>query len=111
MNCSDFCAFINIVDNWNDYVNKVYDASDGAIDIGLTESATLADNYVALIAKNLCDKEENYKDILEILFWFVFANDCGAENYDITDVKPDMPATRIGSCKQMYDWFVKSYNL
>ena len=109
MNCSDFCAFIDVISNWNNYVNNVYDASNGAVDIGMTESATLADNYIALIAKSLCN--EHYEDILEILFWFVFVNGCGTENYDITDVKPDMPAAKISSCEQMYNWFVANYNL
>lgn len=111
MNCSDFCAFINVVSNWNDYVNNVYDASDGAVDIGMTESATLADNYIALIAKNLCDEDKHYEDILEILFWFVFVNGCGTENHYITDVKPNVPAVRISSCIQMYNWLVNNYNL
>lgn len=110
MNCSDFCAFINIVNNWNNYVNNVYDASNGAVDIGMTESATLADNYIALIAKSFCN-EQYYEDILEILFWFVFVNGCGTENYDITDVKPNVPAAKISSCIQMYNWLVNNYNL
>lgn len=109
MNCYDFSVFIDVISDWNDYVNDIYNVSGGAIDIGMTETATLADNYIALIAKNLCD--EHYEDIIEILFWFIYVDECGTKNYDITDIKPDMPTAKIGSCKQMYDWFVENYNL